>query len=233
MAAVPWWLAGIIPREIVERTKIRRRKALELRVKTAVLAHGKTLARKREQTLRRDDYGNMIVADWLKEVDYFLDRVVAPTLGGDLIATFNESRGELGARFIEPILNQVVLESKSSANVDPDSLSPTEYEAHCAKVLRLAGWRAQTTKATGDQGADVIAEKDGTRVVLQCKKYSQPVGNKAVQEVFAAMRFEHAQHAAVVSNADYTRAARQLAATNGVLLLHHEDLPELSQLVSR
>ena len=51
-------------------------------------------------------------------------------------------------------------------------------------------------------------------VVLQCKLYARPVGNKAVQEVAAARTFYDAGFAAVVSNADYTEAARRLARRN-------------------
>jgi restriction system protein len=69
---------------------------------------------------------------------------------------------------------------------------------------------------------DIIAERDGKRIVVQCKFYSKPVGNKAVQE--AAARLHERAVAIVVSNAAYTKAARQLAGTTGVILLHHDDL---------
>ena len=45
-----------------------------------------------------------------------------------------------------------------------------------------------------------------------------------MQEVLAARLHQQADHAAVVSNAAYTAAAQQLARTNGVYLLHHEEL---------
>ena len=72
---------------------------------------------------------------------------------------------------------------------------------------------------------------DGLVVVLQCKLYSKPVGNAAVQE--AGMAFHKASHAAVVSNAAFTRQARELASASGVVLLHHEQLTDLDQLVGR
>lgn len=51
-----------------------------------------------------------------------------------------------------------------------DDMTPTEFEERCAEAMRLAGWSAQKTKASGDQGVDVIAERNGISVVLQCKK---------------------------------------------------------------
>ena len=49
-----------------------------------------------------------------------------------------------------------------------------------------------------------------------------------MQEAIAGQRFEQATHAAVVSNAGYTRAAQELAGAAGVLLLHHEELAGLA-----
>jgi HJR/Mrr/RecB family endonuclease len=93
-----------------------------------------------------------------------------------------------------------------------------------AQELNDFGWEARTTKASGDQGVDVIATKGGKRVVLQCKLYTSAVGNAAVQEIFAAKQHERADYAAVVTSVTYTKSARQLASTTGVLLLHHDEL---------
>jgi hypothetical protein len=101
---------------------------------------------------------------------------------------------------------------------------PLEFERWCAEQLKSQGWDARTTKGSGDQGADVIAERDGLRVVLQCKLYGKAVGNKAVQEAYAAMQFEGAHLACVVTNAAYTTSARTLAKRTGVILLHQDDL---------
>ncbi len=88
------------------------------------------------------------------------------------------------------------------------------------------------TAVTGDQGADVLAERNGVRLVLQCKLYNQPVGNKAVQEVYAARNFQGCDIAAVVSNAAFTPSARQIAATTGVHLLHHDQLVTFNPAVN-
>jgi restriction system protein len=110
-------------------------------------------------------------------------------------------------------------------------VSGGDYEVLCAEILREAGWLTRIAGASGDQGADIIAEMDGVRVVLQCKLHSNSIGNKAVQEVFSAKQFQDADAAVVVSSSDFTVAARQLAHKNGVLLLHHDDLIHLEDLV--
>ena len=51
-----------------------------------------------------------------------------------------------------------------------DIISGEHYEIAVPQLLLQAeGWRCRTTPATGDQGADLIAEADGCRVVIQCK----------------------------------------------------------------
>jgi HJR/Mrr/RecB family endonuclease len=113
--------------------------------------------------------------------------------------------------------------------LDVSQLTPIEYEEYCAVLLRGAGWRANTTPRQ-DQGADVLAVLRGTKAVIQCKMYTSPVGNRAVQEAIAGRAFYKTHLAVVVSTAPYTRSARELAAGTEVLLLHHDQLPELERL---
>ena len=51
-----------------------------------------------------------------------------------------------------------------------------------------------------------------------------------MQEVFAAKTFVNANYAAVISNASYTRGAKELAEKTGVLLLHYSDLRQANML---
>lgn len=112
---------------------------------------------------------------------------------------------------------------------DVSGLSPLAYEDYCALVLRDAGWSANTTPPQ-DQGVDVVAVLRGTKAVIQCKMYTRPVGNRAVQEIIAGRLYYGAQIAVVVSPAIYTCSARELAASTRVLLLHHDQLPMLDRL---
>jgi restriction system protein len=110
------------------------------------------------------------------------------------------------------------------------SMSPVEYEHFVARLLNDAGWNVRHIGALGDQGVDVIAEIRGVMVAVQAKKYSGRAGNDAVQQVVAGKRYHGCAVAAVVAPNSYTRAAKQLADANGVLLLHHDDLPRLEKL---
>ena len=108
----------------------------------------------------------------------------------------------------------------SEAKLAVHSMSGVEFETHIVKILREKGYEdIAGTPTTGDQGADILAKKDGRTIVIQAKRYAKPVGNKAVQEVTAALRFYGGDEAWVVTNALFTPSARALAHRNNVRLI--------------
>ena len=105
--------------------------------------------------------------------------------------------------------------------------TPLQYEKRIANKLNRLGFEVNTTKASGDQGADILATKNGISFAIQCKKYSSPVGNKAVQEAYAGRAFYGQDYGVVVSNADFTLPARQAAHACGIILLSDNKLEDL------
>lgn len=97
-------------------------------------------------------------------------------------------------------------------------MSGFEFEEFIAKFFEKLGYHSRTTKKSGDQGVDVLAEKDGRIIAIQTKCYNQPVGNKAVQEIVAGMKFYHAQKGIVVTNSTFTPSAKELALANRIVL---------------
>lgn len=86
-----------------------------------------------------------------------------------------------------------------------------EYEYACAQYLKRNGFiNVQVTKASGDQGIDIIATK-GKKYGIQCKYYSAAVGNKAVQEAYAGANFYGCDVAVVMTNNTFTKSAIELA----------------------
>jgi hypothetical protein len=120
-----------------------------------------------------------------------------------------------------------------NTNSIDDVQDPYEYEHAVAEIIKGLGWNAKVTKGSGDQGIDVIAEKDGYKVVIQCKLYSKPVGNKAVQEVQAGKGYDSADLGIVVTNSSYTKSAKRLADSLGVFVIHHDYLSETFDRISQ
>jgi HJR/Mrr/RecB family endonuclease len=191
--------------------------------------HLSALVRRRAQLVTYDPYGAPRLEKWEGEINYFIQTQILPTLTSREQKQLRKYYSEIVAL----LTYKVQVEAGANPHSAPISLqdmSPIEYEGLCATELDKGGWKATLTKGSGDQGVDVIAERDGIRLILQCKLYSNPVGNKAVQEAAAGRAHENADYAAVVSNSSYTNAARQLAQTNKILLLHHSQLATLDPL---
>ena len=207
--------------------------ALEQKIDTVVAKHIKTLGRKRLELLLEDDYGVIDTLAWTNEVRLFYTKVILPTLTPDEIKVAVTLGGTyIATEWIEwpASLEAERLAKSIGSTKDVDSLDPLEYEKYCAALVEKAGWKCKITPVTGDQGADVLATKGGKTLVLQCKKYSANVGNSAVQEAVSAKLHFRATHAAVVTNAGFTRSAKQLAKTTKVLLLSHVQLLEIDNL---
>lgn len=199
--------------------KSARRKTQEL-----VAAHLDTLANQRDVLVRADRYGVVNAQDWNKEVQHFADKVIRPKLTDEEAAAV----AEFGmSTFFQDLIEDRVArhcETRPAPDRVPEGMTPLEFEGACAAILRALGWDASTTKGSGDQGADVIATKDGRCLVLQCKLYTGVVGNKSIQEVISARVFYKADLAAVVCNSAYTKSATMLATSSGVETLTYPEL---------
>ena len=109
-----------------------------------------------------------------------------------------------------------------------DEMEGVEFEQYCAELLRNRGFiDVKLTKASGDFGVDILAEKDGVTYAIQCKRYADPVGVKAVQEAFAGREYYDRMVGAVLTNQYFTPAARKLADKIGVVLWDRDMLEEL------
>ena len=159
----------------------------------------------------------------MQEMRYFVDNIVAAECG----ALWEHSHifKDMGVDMVFDNLSKAI-EAACDEEFQSKALpvaTPRDFEAHCADVLNCLGWVASLTRASGDQGVDVIARKGNVSLAVQCKLYSGPVGNKAVQEVAAGRKHYSVDYAIVVSDAGFTASARALATTNNVLLLSTAD----------
>ena len=99
------------------------------------------------------------------------------------------------------------------------SLRGIPFEKFLAEVLAESGYQVQLTKATGDQGIDLLVQRDGVRTAVQVKGYADSVGNGAVQEAHTGMAFYGYQQCAVVTNSTFTTSAKSLARQIGCTLI--------------
>jgi len=122
---------------------------------------------------------------------------------------------------------QRILSGETKTNIN--ELDGIEFENYIAKILKANDYNVSGTPKTGDQGADLIATKNNKTYVIQAKRYSDLVGNKAVQEVVAAKNFYSGDIAAVVTNSSFTSSAKELAKKNGVILIDKKHIQNMEK----
>lgn len=114
-----------------------------------------------------------------------------------------------------------------------DNLDGFEFEDFTKDLLESLGFNnCRTTQSTGDYGIDVIAEKDGIMYGIQCKKYKNEVGNKAIQEAYSGKNYYNCHVAVVLTNNYFTSNAINQAEKNGVVLWDRDKLKEFTETLT-
>lgn len=201
-----------------------RRQEMGLRAAYLIFKHEAALLQRIRQALYRDAYGQIVDERVGREVDYFIGKILLPEAAPETQAE-TATVLERFWTWMDQVDFEALLEEAVTAPQARDGLS---YERQVGARLVNAGYSVSFTPMSGDQGVDLIAERAGERVAIQCKNYESPVGNDAVQQAFAGAAFYGAQRAAVVAPNGYTTAARQLAASLGVRCLHHDECETLT-----
>lgn len=226
------WAQLVAPSKAEERERRvaeERDRALSQVVELA-RSHAIVLSRKYHAHVDSDDYGttDFNLEGWRKDIDYFVERVVRQALGFGKNSTLWSD-----ARFRQEVYNIIVIIATNISSQgelgseEISKMSGYEFEHHCALLLRESGFEVTVTQASGDQGVDIVAKKNGDVMAVQCKRQESPVGNKAVQEVSSGRRHYGAHYAVVVTNSTFTQAAKELARTNDVFLCHVSELGSL------
>lgn len=197
--------------------KIEKKKKLLLEAKAIIDNHFDVLYTKYSQLRYQDEYGIWHNEKWNKELDYFFRNVFSEDIKLKLYygSFFNDYfYSKIKQEMEKDVISQEVRELKTG----------DDFEEFIKAILQHKGLNVRKTPRTGDQGVDLIVKTDTSKIAIQCKFYSKPVGNKAVQEVAAGKVFYKCDQAIVVSNQPYTLSAKKLAQNLNVLLLNEKTL---------
>jgi restriction system protein len=207
-----------------ERTKSKVLKALEEELQRLISEDIHTIARAYRASVSSNSFGKKNYQKFERElIEYVFDNINNP-----LIKKHEDSFWDfqIPNETMEAIENEI-LEFSNIEKYNTE-MDPYEYEHFCAGQFKSSGWEeAEATTGSNDQGVDVTAKRGSEFLVAQCKKYSKPVGNKAVQEVVAGMKYYGANKGAVISTSGFTPSARKLASANNIALIHHSEIKNL------
>lgn len=212
-------LTALAQEQEYQQNLLRRRTIERQRLVDAVDRHRNALSRNLALAVRTNDYG-AVVKDMTDEalVEFFASIALDSAL-----FSFDEAKTLVFERL------SIHRREQAAAGFDADTFprGGNDFEQWVAQSLTRFGWTAEVTRGSGDQGLDVIAEKAGKRLGLQCKLYGSPVGNKAVQEAHAGMAYYGVDAAGVLTNASFTPSAIALATATGIRLFSQHDIPDL------
>ena len=115
--------------------------------------------------------------------------------------------------------NEDLLSEPESELAIIDQMEGYVFEHWCADALENIGFtHVEITPSSGDHGVDVLAQKDGIKYAIQCKRYSSDLGNTPVQEVHAGKDMYRCHVGVVITNQHFTVGAQKLAEVTGTLL---------------
>jgi Restriction endonuclease len=186
------------------------------------------LSKKRQLTLR-DKWGDPDLAGWNKLASDFACEKLTAGVWDNAFSGFSPivqdhltscNQGKFGAAFVLHSLKKEISHADTRLAELSIIKDGRDYEIFLSKQIQetFPMFIVELTPITGDQGADIIVSTPSSKIAIQAKYYSFPVGNSAVQEIYAAKKFYEADECLVVCNSSYTPAARILASKTGVLL---------------
>ncbi|MGX7202099.1 restriction endonuclease [Enterococcus plantarum] len=159
----------------------------------------------------------MNTSDWLALVKPLLENKVIWLVVGIMLLNY-----------IYKIITFFIERNKNYELKDIDQMTGEKFEHYFANVLRKSDYKkVKVTQYQGDQGIDVLAQKENRKIGYQCKRYKKNVGNKAVQEAHAGKSFYDLEDVYVVTNSYFTKSAKELAHKTGVYLIDRDELYKL------
>ena len=115
----------------------------------------------------------------------------------------------------------------NTVRVEIDDMSGPKFKRYMADLFRQRGYVVRETRATGDQGVDLLLTKDHKRVAVQLKRWTgRPVGNAVVAATFAGIAHYRADEGWIITTSTFTKSARQLAKSTRVRLIDGKELAE-------
>lgn len=109
-----------------------------------------------------------------------------------------------------------------------DQMEGHNFEYWCRDLFAKLGYsNLSVTSGSGDYGVDIIGYNNNERIAIQCKRYNDKVGNKAIQEVFSGAHYYNCNRAIVITNNYFTPQAIDTARNHGVRLIDRNELTSI------
>ena len=115
-------------------------------------------------------------------------------------------------------------------------MHPSEFEEYIADLFGRLGYKTQATGGSHDEGIDVIAEKDGVKHYIQCKKYfsKHQVGSPEVREFWGAVAHHLGNGEGwFITTNKFTPEAEKFAEDKPIVLINQFELVKYIHLAEK
>lgn len=201
----------------------------------SVLQYKEKLLSLKRSNLRNNEWGDLDDTQWLEVLTEFAKDKKLLGLTQQEQNSFETTANKflteyklnhLPARFLDSVLS---LSPESDEIEKPSPVTGEDFEHHIKTLIedKFPNICVNTTPRTGDHGADLLVYTNKITIAIQAKYYTGNVGNAAVQEIYSAKDYYDADVAIVVTNSEYTSAARDAANKLDVLLAYDSNIAEI------
>ncbi|MEZ4634382.1 MAG: restriction endonuclease [Caldilineaceae bacterium] len=105
-------------------------------------------------------------------------------------------------------------------------MDPIAFERFVGQHFAKMGYKVENTRASGDEGIDLIIRSGRRMAVVQCKRYGGTVGQPVVRDLYGVMVHTGADEAYLVTTGTLSRAAVDWAAGKPIHLVDGHRLVE-------
>lgn len=120
---------------------------------------------------------------------------------------------------------------KSATKTDLFLLTPRDFERSVKMILEGNGYtNVELTSYTADYGVDLLAEKDGSMFIVECKKWEEKhkVGRREIMILDSARR--HAGGEGIfIATSSFTKPAEEHAFSEGITLIDGNELVKMAR----
>lgn len=142
---------------------------------------------------------------------------------------FRKDQYEVVSGVIAAFVTDTCIESNQQINnSDLDKMSGVEFEKLILKLVHRMGFEAETTKASGDGGMDIIAYNSQPflegKYIIQCKRWVSSVGEPILRDLYGVVMSERANKGILVTTGNFTSGAIRFSEGKPIELIDKEKI---------
>jgi hypothetical protein len=112
-----------------------------------------------------------------------------------------------------------------------DSIDGHEFEDLVDNLIKRMGFITDERKPSADGGIDIKAINENPilrgKYIIQCKRYSKPIGVSTIRELFGVVTSEKANKGILITNSTFTQSSKEFAYEKPIELIDGANLVEL------